>query len=90
MNAQRTGRLVSLFAGMAAVSMTAAHAAGIPAVAKSTVPKAAAPAAAVTVKLGDALLEEYRNGDPASRTTVVRGGDVAPKAKPAEGGKKRS
>ena len=90
MNAQKTGRLLSILAGMAAISMTAAHAAGASAPAKPAPVKAAAPMPAVTVKLGDAILEEYRGGDPASRTTTLRGGDVAQKAKSADRDKKHS
>ena len=89
MNAQKTGRLLSLLAGVAAVSMTAAHAAGTPAPAKPAPAKAAAPAPTVTVKLGDAILEEYHNGDPAARTTILRGTDAAPQPKHG-GGKKQS
>ena len=90
MNAQKTGRLLSLLVGMAAIGMTAAHAAGSTAPAKSAPTKAAATAPAVTVKLGDAMLEEYHNGDPAARTTTLRGGDVAQKAKSAGVTKKQS
>ncbi len=87
MNAQKTGRLLSLLAGMAAVGMTAAHASGAPAPVKQAPAKATAPA--VTVKLGDAMLEEYHNGDPSTRTTTLRVGDAAQKVK-GEAGKKHS
>lgn len=90
MNTQKTGRLFSVLAGMAAISMTAAHAAGASAPAKPAPAKAAVSAPAVTVKVGEAMLEEYHGGDPASRTTIVRGGDVAQKAQSADSGKKRS
>jgi len=88
MNVQRTGRLLTVLAGIAAMSMTAAHAAGATAPAKPTPAKAALPMPAVVVKLGDAMLEEYHGGDPANRTTTLRGGDVAQKAKSADSGKK--
>jgi hypothetical protein len=90
MNAQKTGRLLSVLAGMAAISMTAAHAAEAPTPAKSVPTKAAALTPSVTVKLGDAMLEEYQGGDPARRTTILRGGDVAQKATSADSGKKHS
>ena len=90
MNARKTGRLLSLLAGLAALSMTAAHAAGAPAPAKSTPMKAAATAPTVVVRLGAAMLEEYHNGDPASRTTILRGGNEAQRAKGGVGGKKQS
>ena len=90
MDAQKTGRLLTMFAGMAAISMTAAHAAGTPTPAKPVPTKAAMPAPAVTVKLGDAILEEYHCGDPARRTTIMRGGDVAQKAKATAKGKSQS
>jgi hypothetical protein len=90
MNAQKTGRLLSVLAGMAAFSMSTAHAAGAPTPAKPAPAKVAAPAPAVTVKLGDAMLEEYRGGNPANRTTILRGGDVAQKVKGTESGKKHS
>lgn len=88
MDARKTGRLLSLLAGTAAIGMTAAHAAG--ASAPATAPaKAAASAPAVTVKLGEATLEEYHNGDPSTRTTTLRGGGVAPRAKTDGGGGKK-
>ncbi len=90
MNVQKTGRLLTALMGMAMVSMTAAHAAGTPAPAKPAPVKVTAPTPGVTVKLGDAMLEEYHGGDPTRRTTTVRGGDVAQKVKAADGGKKRS
>jgi len=90
MNAQKTGRFLSVLAGMAAISMSTAHAAGAPTPAKPAPTKVAAPAPAVTVKLGDAMLEEYRGGNPANRTTILRGGDVAQKVKCSESGKKHS
>lgn len=90
MNAQKTGRLLTVLAGMAAISMTAAHAAGAPAPVKPAPAKVAAPMPAVTVKLGDAILEEYHGGNPANRTTTLRGGDVAQKAKSADSGKTHS
>ncbi len=90
MNVQRTGRLLTVLAGIAAMSMTSAYAAGALPPAKLAPAKAAAATPAVVVKLGDAMLEEYHGGDPANRTTTLRGGDVAQKAKSAEGGKKHS
>ncbi len=90
MNTQKTGRLLSVLAGMAAISMTAAHAAGTSVPSKPIPVKAATPTPSVTVKLGDAMLEEYHGGDPARRTTTLRGGDVAQKAKNADSGKKHS
>ena len=87
MNTQKKARLLALLSGMAMISMTAAHAAPPT---KATAPKAAVMPLAVTVKLGEAMLEEYHGGDPARRTTILRGGDVARKAKTSDGGKKRS
>lgn len=64
---------------IAAISMKAADAAGPPSVAKpTTVPvKASLPASSITVKIGDAMLEEYRSGDLTRRTQVLRKGDCA-------------
>ncbi len=87
MNTQKTARLLALLSGMAMIGMTAAHAAQP---AKAVSAKAAVMPLAVTVKLGEAMLEEYHGGDPARRTTILRGGDVAQKAKTEGGGKKRS
>ncbi len=88
MNARKVGRLLSLLAGAAAVSVTAAHAAGMSSPARPNSTKATAPAPTVIAKLGDAMLEEYHNGDPDGRTTILRGGDVAQKVK-SGGVKKR-
>ncbi len=90
MNVQKTGRLLTALMGIAAISMTVAQAAGSQAPAKPAPAPTKAAVPAVTVKLGDAMLEEYHGGNPASRTTILRGGDVAQKAKPAESGKKHS
>lgn len=90
MNAQKTGRLLPVLAGLAAISMTAAHAAGAPVAAKPAPTKVAVPVPLVTVKLGDAMLEEYHGGNPANRTTTLRGGDVTQKVKCTESGKKHS
>ena len=87
MNTQKTARLLALLSGMAMISMTVAHAAQP---AKAATAKAAVLPPVVTVKLGEAMLEEYHGGDPARRTTILRGGDVAQKAKTEGGGKKRS
>ena len=87
MNTQKKARLLALLSGIAMISMTAAHAAPPT---KAATPKAAVMPLAVTVKLGEAMLEEYNGGDPARRTTILRGGDVAQKAKTGDGGKKRS
>jgi len=90
MNAQKTGRLLSVLAGIVVAGTTAAHAAGAPTPAKPAPAKVAAPVPAVTVKLGDAMLEEYHGGNPGNRTTILRGGDVAQKVKCTESGKKHS
>ncbi len=90
MNTQKTARLFALLSGMMTLSMTAAHAATVPAPAKAAPAKAAVSPQAVTVKIGEAMLEEYHGGDPSKRTTILRGGDVAQKAKTGDGGKKRS
>ena len=87
MNTQKTARLLTLLSGMAMLTMSAAHAAEP---AKAANPKAAMTPPAVTVKLGEAMVEEYHGGDPARRTTILRGGDVAQKTKTGDGGKKRS
>ena len=93
MNVQKTGRLLLILALIAVFGMTAAHAAAPQTTVKAApapAPTKAAAAPVVTVKLGDAMLEEYHGGNPANRTTTLRGGDVAQKAKSAEGGKKHS
>ena len=90
MNARKTGRLITALAGMAAVSMTAAFAGTDQAPAKAAPTKAAASSPSVIVKLGEAMLEEYHGGDPARRTTILRGGDVAQKTKAAAKAKTQS
>ena len=90
MNTQKTARLFALLSGMAMISMTAAHAATVSAPVRAAAAKAAVTPPAVTVKLGEAMLEEYHGGDPGKRTTILRGGDVAQKVKTGDGGKKRS
>jgi hypothetical protein len=88
MNVQKTARLLMTLMGIATMSVTTASAAGIQTAAKPAPSKLAVPA--VIVKLGDAMLEEYQGGNPASRTTVLRRGEVAQKAKSADSGKKHS
>jgi hypothetical protein len=92
MNVQKTGRLLIALTAMTTLGTITAHAAGSPSPAKPTPAptKSAMPMSAVTVKLGDAMLEEYHGGNPADRTTILRGGDVAQKAKSADSGKKHS
>ena len=67
MNIQKTERLLTAMMGIAAMSMTAASVAGPQTAAK---PALAKTVPAVIIKLGDAMLEEYQGGNPASRTTV--------------------
>ncbi len=90
MNVQKTGRLLTALMGMATISMTAAQAAAPQVVAKPAPAPTKAAGPVVTVKLGEAMLEEYHGGNPASRTTILRGGDVAQKAKISDSGKKHS
>lgn len=90
MNIQKTGRLLTALMVVAAISMTAAQAACPQASAKPAPAKAAVQMPTVSVKLGDAMLEEYHGGNPAKRMTILRGGDVAQKAKNTESGKKPS
>ena len=90
MNVQKTGRLLMALTGVTAISLTAAHAAGTSLPSKPAPLKAATLTPAVTVKLGNAMLEEYHGGDPARRTMTLRGGDVVQKAKSADSGKKHS
>jgi hypothetical protein len=72
-----TARLLTTLALFAGLGMTAAHAA-TPANTKQSAPaKTAVAAPAVTVKIGDAMLEEYHGGNPADRTTTIRDGAEA-------------
>ena len=87
MNIQKTERLLTAMMGIAAMSMTAASVAGPQTAAK---PALAKTVPAVIIKLGDAMLEEYQGGNPASRTTVLRGGEVAQKVKSADNDKTQS
>jgi hypothetical protein len=88
MNVQKTGHLLTTLMGIAAMSVTAASATGLQLAAKPASDKLAVPA--VIIKLGDAMLEEYQSGIPASRTTVLRRGEVVQKAKSADSGQKHS
>ena len=88
MNLQNTGRLLAALMGIAMIGITAVHAAATTAPAKPVPAKAAVPMP--TVKLGGAMLEEYHGENPARRTIILRGGDVARRPRSSESVKKRS
>ena len=90
MNLCKARLLLTVLAGTILFGTTAAHAAKAALPAKPAPTKAAAPVSPVTVKLGSAMLEEYHDGDPANRTTVLRDGDVAQNVKSVGSGKKHS
>ncbi len=84
-NTARLSTTLALFAGL---GMTAAHAATPANMKQSTPVKATLAAPAVTIKIGDAMLEEYHGGNPADRTTTIRDGAEA-QADKANGPAKR-
>ena len=89
MNLKKTARLLVSFGAVVSISLAAAHAAaGTQVPVKATLVKVSVKA--VTIKLGDALLEEYQGGNPDNRTTTVRGEETARIVKPVSNGKKRS
>ena len=90
MNLCKARLLLTVLAGTILFGTTAAHAAKAALPAKPAPAKAAVPVSPVTVKLGSAMLEEYHDGDPANRTTVLRDGDVAQNVKSVGSGKKHS
>lgn len=90
MSVRKSGLLATVLGVLTAVSVMAAQASTPLAPAKPAAAPAKVAAPAVTIKLGDAILEEYHGGNPADRTTILRDGDVAQKVKTADSGKKRS
>jgi len=87
MEVQKTARLFATLAVFASLSLTAAQAATPTGAKQSTPTKAAIAAPAVTVKIGDALLEEYRGGNPTDRMEIIRGGTAAQAGKSGVQGK---
>ncbi len=79
MDARKTALLLAALIMAAAISLKPSEAAGARPNSKPTAitVKTSAPAPAVIVKIGDAMLEEYRGGDPSRRTVILRQDDSA-------------